>query len=299
VTDHPGWPALPLEAWRDTRDTLHMALQIVGKVRLALAPMEPQWSQVPLYLTARGLTSSPIGHPRGGPFDLDVDLLDHVVRVRTVRGEVREVALRARPIREFHAELAAALDELGHHVELSPGPSEVSDPIPFAQDDVHRSYDPAWATRFHRALASVDIVLNEHRAGFRGRTTPVHFFWGSFDLAVTRFSGRPAAPPPGSDRIMRLSADAEQVSAGWWTGSAGFDEPAFFAYAYPRPPAIENGEIAPVGAAWNEELGEFLLPYEAVRTSDDPRAALLAFLRSTYAAGAEGLGWDPGLASVG
>jgi hypothetical protein len=289
-----AWPELPYAAWQPTRDTLHMKLQIVGKVRLALAPFEPQWGEVALYITARGLTTSPMPHP-GGVFDIEVDLVDHAVLVRTVEGAVERVALRARPVAEFHAELLEALQRAGRPVEIAAEPSEVADPIPFAEDTVHRAYEPEWANRWWRVLVEVEQVMREFRAHFMGRSSMVHFFWGSFDLAVTRFNGAPAEPPPGSDLIMRESANAEQICAGFWPGSERFGEPAFFAYAYPAPDGIADAPVRPDAAAWNADLGEFVLPYEAVRTAGDPRRALLDFLESTYAAGARLRGWDPQL----
>lgn len=289
------WPELPYEAWRETRDTLHMKLQAIGKIRLALAPMEPQWANVPLYLTARGLTTSPIAHRSGEIFEVDVDFHDHQVRVRTGGGLIETVQLRARPVAEFYEELVAALERAGVAVELSVVPSEVADPIPFPQDTTHASYEPEWAHRFWRALLSIDGVLKEHRAAFRGKISSVHFFWGSFDLALTRYSGRPADPPPGADPIMRASTDAEQIAAGWWPGDGRLEAPTFFAYAYPKPEGIEDAELLPAGAAWSAELGEFLLPYETVRRAEDPRQSLLAFLRSTYEAGARLGRWDPAL----
>ena len=201
------WPALPYAAWKDTKDTLHMCLQVVGKVRLALTPVEPQWGNVPLYLTARGLTTSPLPS-RPGTFDIEVDLVDHQVAVRGSDGAVRVVPLAARPVAAFYRDLVTALDEVGAKVEISTVPSEVADPVPFPDDTVHAAYDPERANRFWRVLAQVDLVFKEHRARFLGRASPVHFFWGSFDLAITRYSGRPAEPPPGADRIMRLSANA-------------------------------------------------------------------------------------------
>jgi hypothetical protein len=279
-----AWPELPYEAWSDTRDTLHLYLQVVGKVRLALAPMEPQWGQVPLYVTARGLHTSPIPHPRG-VFDIDVDLVAHAVSVRTVEGAVERVDLEPRTVADFYALLLGALEAAGRPVTITERPSELPDPIPFPEDVVHASYEPEWANRFWRTLVSVDAVLKEHRARFRGKVSPVQFFWGTFDLAYTRFSGRPAQPPPGADVIMRNSADAEEVCAGFWPGDARLPEPAFFAYAYPSPPGIEQA------AGWHDGLGEFVLPYEAVRTAAEPRRALLDFLEHAYLAAR----WDPAL----
>jgi hypothetical protein len=268
-----------------------MYLQIVGKVRLALAPMEPQWAQVPLYVTARGLNTSPIPHP-DGVFDIDVDLVDHIVAVRTARGVVKQVRLEPRSVADFYAELMAALVAAGAPVTIGELPSEVPNPIPFPDDDEHASYEPEPVHRFWRALVSVDAVMKEHRARFRGRTSPVQPFWGSLDLSYTRFSGRPAEPPAGADVITRHAADAEQATAGFWPGDARLEEPAFFAYTSPRPEGIEQAAVEPEAAGWSVAIGEFLLPYEAVRTAPEPRQALLDFLETTYRAGAGTAGWD-------
>ena len=208
-----AWPELPYEAWRPTLDTLHMYVQVIGKVRLALAPMEPQWGQVPLYVTARGLNTSPIPHP-AGVFDIDVDLIDHVVAVRTVRGAVERIQLEPRSVADFYAELMRALAAAGVPVTITELPSEVPDPIPFPDDVEHASYEPEFANRFWRVLVSVDAVLKEHRAQFRGKASPVQFFWGTFDLTYSRFSGRSLEPPPDADVITRYGADAEQACGG-------------------------------------------------------------------------------------
>jgi hypothetical protein len=291
------WPELPYEAWRPTRDTLHMYLQVIGKVRLALAPMEPQWTQVPLYVTARGLNTSPIPHA-AGVFDIDVDLVDHVVAVRTAHGGVELIRLQPRSVADFYRELMGALERAGVPVEITPEPQEVPEPIPFTEDTVHASYEPGWANRFWRALVAVDAVLKEHRARFLGKTSPVHLFWGSLDLSYIRFSGRDAEPPPDADLITRYSADAEQICAGFWPGDVRHPEPGFFAYAFPHPKGVEKAEIAPAEAGWSPELGEFLLPYEAVRTAPDPRRALLDFLETTYRAPAGLAGWDAALVAA-
>jgi hypothetical protein len=288
-----GWPELPYAGWRETKQTLHMYLQVVGKVRLALAPAEPQWGHVPLYLTARGLTTSPVPHPNG-VFDVDVDLVDHVVSVRTGLGAVEQVRLEPRSVADFYAELVGALERAGVPVEISTLAVEVPDPIPFPDDRVHSSYEPEWAARLHRVLLLVDAVLKEHRARFRGKTSPVHFFWGSFDLSYTRFSGRLLEPPPTAGTIMRATHDAEQACAGFWPGDDSFPEAAFFAYTWPQPAGIEAAAVEP--GAWSPQLGEFLLPYESVRTAPDPRRALLDFLETTYRAGAERADWPAELA---
>jgi hypothetical protein len=291
------WPELPYAAWRATRETLHMYLQTIGKVRLALAPMEPQWAQVPLYVTARGLNTSPIPH-RAGVFDIDVDLVDHLVSVRTAAGDIRRIRLEPRTVTDFYGALMDALAGAGVPVTITPLPQEVPDPIPFPEDRTHGSYEPEWANRYWRALVSVDSVLKEHRAGFRGKTSPVHLFWGALDLSYMRFSGRPVEPPPDADVIVRYSADAEHLCAGFWPGNARHPEPGFFAYASPAPSGSEEAEVGPPAAGWSPELGEFVLPYDAVRSADDPRGALLEFLETTYGASIRLGEWDPALAST-
>jgi hypothetical protein len=288
------WPELPYEAWKDTLATLHMKLQIVGKLRLALSPFEAEWANVALYLTSRGLTTGPMSSD-GLIFGIDADLVAHQVVITTAAGETRHVALVARPVAAFYKEFMSALDGLGIHAKLRPVPDEVSDPIPFAEDTVHSAYDPGWANRFFQVLARADLVLKEHRSRFRGRTSPVHFFWGSFDLANTRYSGRTAEPPSGADLIARKSEDAEQICAGFWPGSATFPEPAFYSYTYPKPDGIEEQRIEPSRASWEPKLGEFALPYDDVRKAASPKEAILDFCESTFAAGAKLRGWDPGL----
>lgn len=288
------WPELPYERWRATKQTLHLYLQIVGKLRLALSPMEPQWGQVPLYLTTRGLATSPLPHPKG-IFDVQVDLVDHLVSVRTAGGAVEQLPLEPRSVADFHAELMAALGRAGVPVEISTLAVEVPDPIPYPDDRVHASYDPEWASRFHQVLLLVDAVLKEHRARFRGKASPVQFFWGSCDHSYTRFSGRLLDPPAGAGTIMRRAHDAEQACAGFWPGDDSYPHPAFFAYTWPQPDGIDAAEVEPEGAGWNAQLGEFLLPYDTARAASDPRRALLDFLDTTYRAGASRAGWPPEL----
>jgi hypothetical protein len=268
-----------------------MKLQAIGKIRLALSPFEPQWANVPLYLTARGLTTSPVPHPSGEIFDVDVDFHDHLVNVRTGGGLVESVELRARPVSEFYVDLHRALTLAGVDAPLSERPSEVTDPIPFPEDRVHASYDPDAAHRFWRAMLSMDVVMREHRARFRGKASPVQFYWGTFDLAFSLFSGRSAEPPKDAGVIMRLGADAEQVCAGWWPGDERVPEPTFFAYAYPQPSGIDEADVRPETARWDESIREFLLPYEAVRTAADPRQTLLDFLASTQEAAMNRASW--------
>jgi hypothetical protein len=290
------WPDLPYEWWRPTRDTLHLYTQVVGKLRLALSPFEPQWANVPLYLTARGLTTSPVPFD-SGTFDAEFDLFDHVLVVRVSDGGLARVPLRG-AVAEFYGAVMEALRGLGLSVAVSELPSEIPDPIPFSLDRTHHTYEGAQAHRFWQVLALVDVVMKRHRARFRGKTSPVQFFWGSFDLANTRFSGRPASAPPGADTIIRYSEDAELICAGFWPGDQRTPFPAFFAYGYPRPEAIELAKPRPEAARWVDEAGLFLLPYDAVRAAPAPAAAILEFLESTYDACAASLGWSADLVSA-
>ena len=288
------WPELPYDAWAETMETLHMKLQIIGKVRLALTQREPQWANVALYLTARGLTTSPMWSGQTG-FAIDADFIDHEVIVAMNDGRVERVALDARPVADFYQELIGRLHGLDIDVAITTTPSEVENPIPFPDDTVHATYDPEWANRFWRLLARIDLVLKEHRGRFRGRSSPVSFWWGTFDLAVAAFSGRAVQPPPEWGIIRRLGGDAEQCEVGFWPGNATLPESAFFAYTYPKPDGIEDATIRPAPAAWNPALGEFILPYEAVRRSADPRQAILDFAESTFVAGTSRQRWDPAL----
>ncbi|HXR12689.1 MAG TPA: DUF5996 family protein [Gaiellaceae bacterium] len=265
------WPPLRYEEWKDTRDTLHMQLQVIGKVRLALSPFEPQWANVPLYLTGRGLWTSTIPHPTGEVFDIDIDLVDHRVAVRTGSHRVEHVQLRP-PVATFYEELMAALARAGVPVEISTLPSEVPDPISFPDDTVHATYDSAAVTRFWHALLGIEAVLRERRARFRGKTPPVQLWWGSLDLAMSLYSGRPVATPPDADVITRLGGDEEYFCAGFWPGNERTPYAAFFAYMYPKPDGIESARW------WNDALGELILPYDDVRESEDPRRTLLDFL---------------------
>jgi hypothetical protein len=270
-----SWPALPYEEWKDTRDTLHMQLQVIGKVRLALSPLEPQWANVPLYLTGRGLTTSTIPHPSGEVFDIDLDLVDHSVAVRTGSGRVERVPMQA-PVATFYANVMGALELAGVPTEISTLPSEVPDPIPFPDDTVHATYDPAAVTRFWRVLLDVEAVLRERRAQFEGKTPPVQLWWGSLDLSMSLYTGHELTPPPDADVIHRIGGTEEVFSAGFWPGDARTPYPAFFAYLYPKPEGVEQAR------GWNTTLGEFVLPYDEVRESGDPRQALLDFLHHTY-----------------
>ena len=290
------WPPLPYGDWRATRDTLHMYTQVLGKLRLALSPFEPQWGNVPLYVTARGLTTSPLPvGPR--TVDAELDLIDHLVVLRTSDGRVERRPLGA-PVADFYGEVMNALARMEVNVSLSVVPSEVANPIPFPDDHTHATYEPGQAARFFQVLSMVDVVLKQHRAGFRGRTTPVHFFWGTFDLSLARSSGRPVTPPPGGGVIGRFGGDAEQICVGWWPGDERIQSPAFYAYGYPKPPGIEQAAIEPASAAWSTDAGEFMLPYDAARATTDPRQAILDFARTTYASAAALMGWDSDLTQV-
>ena len=290
------WPALPYAEWRATRDTLHMYTQVIGKLRLALSPFEPEWGNVPLYVTARGLTTSPL--PVGlRTFDAELDLLEHAVILRSSDGRIERRPLGG-SVAEFYNDVMSALRRMDLNVAISTLPSEVTNAIPFPDDRSHDTYDSDHATRFFRVLSMAAVVLKEHRARFRGRSTLVHFFWGSFDLALSRYSGRPATPPPGAGVISRAGGDAEQICAGWWPGDERIPLAAFYAYAYPAPDGIAELRVEPSSAGWNVVVGEHLLEYDAARAQADPREAILQFLGTTYAGAAALLGWDSALTQV-
>jgi hypothetical protein len=288
------WPALPHEEWSESLDTLHMILQILGKVRVALSPKEPEWAHITLYVTARGLTTGPVPS-NVGVFDVEADLLHHQVVVRTADGEIEQVPLRSRPVAEFWTDFTGSLSRLGIAVELPSMPQEVPDPIPFPDDTTHATYDPEAVTRFWRALTVIEPVFASYRADYRGKVSRVQFFWGSADLAVTRFSGEPCTPPPDSDLLTRESYDAEQINVGWWPGDARYPKAAFYAYAYPKPDGIEDAVLDVEGAGWNTDLGEFIIDHDVVGGSASPEATLRAFLDAAYDACATRRGWDPKL----
>ena len=289
-----SWPRLRVDDWTATRETLHMWTQVVGKVRLARAPLTNHWWQVTLYVSPRGLTTSAIPHG-SGCFDLELDLVDHHLRIRTSEGGAAAVPLTSRPTAEFYAETMAALDGLGVGVRIDPRPNEVDPAIPFDQDHQHATYDPDAAHLFWRQLVQADRVLGEFRSHFVGKVSPVHFFWGAMDLACTRFSGRPAPAHPGGapncgDWVMVEGYSRELASCGFWPG--GGEEGAFYSYAYPEPEGYADRSPGPDGAFYSSEFRQFLLPYEVVADSADPDATLLHFLQSTYAAAADLGGWD-------
>jgi hypothetical protein len=292
----PAWPNLPFEAWGDTCATLHMWTQIVGKVRLVCTPWTNHSWHVPLYLTARGLTTSPIPHG-SRLFQVDFDFLGRQLSIETSDGGSRTIKLEPRSVASFYAELMAKLEELRVGVSINATPNEVPDPIPFEEDREHDSYDAEYAERFWRVLLQTDRVFTAFRARFLGKNSPVHFFWGSCDLAVTRFSGRPAPPHPGGipglpDWVTREAYSHEVSSAGFWPGGAASPTPIFYSYAYPTPEGFGEVEVGPAGAFFSEEMGEFMLPYDQVRQSPDPDAQLMAFLESTYEAAADLAGWN-------
>jgi hypothetical protein len=283
MPDAERWPALPYAAWKDTAATLQLWTQVVGKVRLALTPWLNHSWHVALYVTARGLSTSPIPW-RNGSFQIDFDFVDHVLWIRTDGGHFRQIMLQPMPVAEFYAAVMIALRELGIDIALNTMPCEIPDCIPFDQDTVHASYDAAYANRFWSVLLAAQEVFARFRTGFLGKASPVHFFWGSFDLAVTRFSGRRAPRHPGGvphlpDAVAQEAYSHEVSSAGFWPGAEGADA-AFYSYAYPAPDGFGEAKVKPAAAFWSKELGEFLLPYQAVRTARDPDAALLAFLMS-------------------
>jgi hypothetical protein len=285
------WPALPLDAWKDTRDTIHMWTQIIGKIRLKLAPPLNHWWQVPLYVTSRGLTTTPIPFRDRG-FDVTFDFIDHLLIVQTSDGRTEQIPLRPRSVADFYGEVMAALQRLGIDVRIWTVPSEVPAPIRFEQDMQHASYDPDYAHRAWRVLLATDEILKEFRGRFIGKASPVHFFWGGFDLAVTRFSGRRAPERVGADAVTREGYSHEVSSSGFWFGSGSLTGPAFYSYAAPEPAGFKEAAIRPAAAFYSAEFSNFLLPYDAVRAAPDPRAMLLEFLESTYEAAASLGRWD-------
>jgi hypothetical protein len=281
--------------WDETRATLHMWTQIIGKIRLAQAPMTNHWWQVPLYVTSRGLTTSPI--PYGArAFQIDLDFIEHRLQISVDDGRREGFALGPRSVADFHTELMGRMRSLGLDVRIWTTPCEIEHPIRFEEDHRHTAYDAEFANRFWRLLVQADRVLTAFRARFLGKVSPVHFFWGSFDLAVTRFSGRRAPPHPGApniaDKVTREAYSHEVSSAGFWPGAAGLSEPVFYAYAYPQPDGFAQAAVAPTSATYDRAFGEFLLPYEAVRQAAAPDELLLEFLQSTYQAAADLGRWD-------
>ena len=286
-----SWPELPLDAWQDTYATLHMWTQIVGKVRLALSPRVNHWWQVALYVSARGLTTSAI--PYGdGAFEVQFDFIDHKLIIQTSWGTSKTLALRPQSVADFHAEFMAALRSLGIEVKIWTMPCEVPNPVRFETDTQHASYDREYVHRFWQVLVLCDSIFQEFRAGFIGKDSPVHFFWGSFDLCVTRFSGRRAPARPGADAVTRESYSHEVISAGFWPGGGDIQGAAFYAYAAPEPPGFAEQKVKPAAAFYHPVMKEFLLMYDDVRRAASPRESLLSFMQSTYEAGANLARWD-------
>jgi hypothetical protein len=291
------WPELSYTAWKNTRDTLHLWTQVVGKVRFTLTPWLNHSWHVALYVTARGLTTSPIPW-RGGDFQIDFDFIDHVLWVRHSEGQFRQVMLKPMSVAEFYEDVMIALRELGIEAPITTMPNEIADCIPFDEDIVHAAYDADYANRFWRVLVAASEVFAHFRTGFIGKASPVHFFWGSFDLAVTRFSGRRAPRHPGGvphlpNSVVQEAYSDEVSSAGFWPGGGGpIDYAAFYSYAYPAPEGFATAKVKPASAFFSKELGEFLLPYDVVRKASNPDTALMEFLQSTYDAAAVRGKWD-------
>jgi hypothetical protein len=292
IDDLLCWPALPLASWQETCETLHMWTQMVGKVRLALAPKVNHWWHVPLYLSARGLTTSAIPY-HGSTFELEFDFVAHQLLLRMEAGEVRSLPLAPRSVADFYREFLNMLHLAGIEVKIWRMPVEVPNPIPFDEDTQHNAYDREAVEKFQRILRTATSVFQAFRSGFIGKCSPVHFFWGSFDLAVTRFSGRRAPERPGADVITREAYSHEVSSVGFWPG-AGLGDPAFYAYAAPQPEGFSAAAVRPQAAYYDQKLGEFILLYDDVRKAESPSAALLEFCESTYDAAADLGRWDRG-----
>jgi hypothetical protein len=291
TVDQRLWPDLPWEAWEPTASTLHMWTQIVGKTRLALSPLQPHWWNVPLYVSARGLSTSAMPY-QGEMLEIEFDFVSHDLRFRLSSGAMISVPLRPQSVADFYQEFERCLAAMGVSVPIHPVPVEISNPIPFPEDQQHASYDAEYAHRVWRALVHVDDLFQRFSSRFVGKISPVHFFWGSFDLAVTRFSGRPAPPRQGADRVTREAYSHEVISAGFWPGNGGFGAAAFYCYAAPSPPGLEQAKIRPASAYWDTKLGEFILKYDDARAAPSPEDAVMDFLQSTYEAAANLAKWD-------
>ena len=285
------WPALPLDAWRDSCDTLHLWTQVVGKVKLELCPFLNEWWEVPLHLTARGLTTSTVPFARGA-FAIDFDFIDHNLYIRTSDGAVSALPLIPRSVADFYAEFMGALGALGIQVNLNTRPQQFQPLIPFEQDREHAAYDRVYVDRWWRILTRVGVVMEQYRAGFSGKSSPVQFYWGDFDLSQTRFSGKPSEPPKGANRRGRYTEDEENITAGFWPGGAKYPKPAFYSYTYPAPAGYKTAHVRPTKARFDPKLGEFVLDYDDVRSSAAPEKMILEFLQTTYDAGASLAHWD-------
>ena len=292
--DSAIWPSLPLAEWQDTHDTLHMWMQMVGKTRLALAPRENHWWNVPLYVGARGLTTGPIPY-RSRTFDVTFDFIDHRLSLTTSDGAIRQLALRPQAVADFYREYTEALESLEISVKIWPVPVEIEAPIPFLEDRRHAAYDAERAQRFFRMLQHANRILSRFKGRFLGKTSPVHFFWGAFDLALTRFSGRRAPEPKEAEWwVLREAMSHEEISFGFWPGSASVAEPAFYAYVRPEPFGLAVASVRPDEAYYSRELADFILPYETARAASSPDAMVLDFFQAVYDAGADLARWDRG-----
>jgi|HubBroStandDraft_5_1064220.scaffolds.fasta_scaffold82052_1 hypothetical protein len=290
-----AWPELEWSHWSETADTLHMWTQIVGKTRLALTPLQNHWWNVPLYVTARGLSTSAMacGNDAGhDALDIEFDFIEHALHMRRSSGSSESLALKPRSVAEFYREYLRCLGALGVAVKIWPIPVEVANPVRFDLDTAHHAYDAESAQRFWQVLVDTQRVFRAWAPGFLGKVSPVHFFWGSFDLAVTRFSGRPAPPRPGADSIQREAYSHEVISAGFWPGNGGYGAAAFYCYAAPMPEGLAGKKIAPPAAQWDKTLGEFIFRYDDLRREPSPDAALLEFIESAYSAAADAAKWD-------
>ena len=291
MTPQNAWPTLPLKEWRDTYATLHMWTQIVGKIRLALNPRINHWWEVPLYVSAVGLTTSAIPY-QGEAFEVEFDFIRHQLVIRTSQNQEKRIALAPRSVADFYHEFMTALKSLGVEVRIWPMPVEIANPIRFDKDTQHASYDAEYANRLWRILVIIERIFLEFRARFIGKCSPVHFFWGSFDLAVTRFSGRRAPERPGADSITREAYSHEVISAGWWPGGGEILDPAFYVYAAPEPSGFAEAKVRPAQAFYHPQMREFLLMYDDARKAASPSASLMDFLQSTYDAGADLGNWN-------
>ena len=287
-----AWPALPLDGWRDTYATLHMWMQIAGKICLALTPLTNHFWNITFHLTSRGLITPAIPIGNGRSMTMTFDFVNHHLVIQCSDGRVEQLELAPRTVADFYGAVMETLTRMGVRVRIWTMPVEIPDPIRFDKDTVHDSYDPAAANTFWRVLVAIAPTFERFRSGFVGKCSPVHFFWGSFDLAVTRFSGKRAPERPGADAMMREAYSHEVISHGFWPGSGPVQEPAFYAYAVPEPEGLKTAAIEPAAASYNTELSEFILPYEAVRTAASPEDALMRFFESTYDAAADRAGWN-------
>lgn len=294
MTSFESWPSLPFAEWQQTCETLHMWMQIVGKIRLALTPPINHWWHVPFYITARGLTTSAIPYPAGKDqsFEITFDLIDHDLYILTSEGTSKTLPLISRSVATFYQELMTSLSSLGIEVTINPVPCELKKPIPFDQDHLHCSYDPVYANRFWRILAQTEQVLRRYRSPFLGKSSPIHFFWGSFDLALSFFSGRQAPARPGADRITQEAYSHEVISCGFWPGNEDFPAPAFYSYIAPVPAGLDKLSLRPSSATYNADLGEFLLLYDDMRKAKQPAKTLLTFFQSCYQGSAKLARWD-------